>query len=253
MMLLLTYHRILPAAPPENIHVLSYETFARQLKLIVDSGIPVATPTEFGKPRAPGERHRLGLTFDDGYLSDLICADALAVAGMKGIFFVSTAKIGERGYLDTSDIRELDAMGMSIGSHSHEHIRLTTLSPEMARMQARQSKERLEDMLGKPVDDFAFPGGARSKLLTTVVRSAGYRRQYTLAWGLNSAGHATSGVFCRSCIVQGMTDDYFMRLIAGRNNLHRRMHYLLKGTAEHLLSDATYRHLRQRYLTLTRP
>lgn len=247
MTLLLTYHRILPTAPPENVHVLSQQTLARQIELILDSGIAVAAPAEFA---APGEnaRHRLGLTFDDGYLSDLACADMLAAHGMKAIFFISTANIGERGYLDAEDIRELDAMGMTLGSHSHLHVRLTTFDPATAETQIRESKERLENVLGKPVGDFAFPGGACTRLLSTMVRSAGFSRQYTLAWGINTELQMANGAFSRSCVVQGMTDDYFLRLISGRNNVSRKMHYLLKGAAAQMFNETLYRRLRAHYL-----
>lgn len=252
MTLLLTYHLTLPVAPPDNVHILSRETFRRQIELIADSGIPVATPDEFAqagqeRPGQPGN-HRLGLTFDDGFVSDLICAETLAAAGMKGIFFVSTAHIGERGYLDVHGIRELAALGMTIGSHSHEHLRLTLCSNDEARMQARLSRALLEDIVGKPVQDFAYPGGAYNRAISGIVRNAGYTRQYTLAWGVNSQAHAASGVYCRSCIVQGMDDRYFMRLIAGRNNLSRRVHYFVKNAALRLLPEAAYRQLRQRYL-----
>lgn len=247
MTLLLTYHRTLPVAPPDNVHILSREAFRRQIGLIAGSGIAVAAPHEFVQAgRHSG--HRLGLTFDDGFVSDLICAETLASAGMKGIFFVSTAHIGEHGYLDVQGIRELDALGMTIGSHSHEHLRLTRCSDAEVRMQARLSRALLEDILGKPVQDFAYPGGACTRTISGIVCSAGYTRQYTLAWGVNSQANAANGVYCRSCIVQGMDDSYFMRLISGRNNLSRRLHYLLKGAAAQLLPETAYRQLRQRFL-----
>lgn len=249
MTLLLTYHRILPGAPPDNVHVLSQHDFLRQIELIVASRIPVAAPADFSIA-SPRGRHRIGLTFDDGYLSDLACADTLAAHGLKGIFFVSTANIGAHGYLDAEGLRELDAMGMTVGSHSHEHVRLTTLDFAVAAAQVARSKALLEDILGKPVRDFAFPGGACTRRLLETVRAAGFDRQFTLAWGINSRAHAANGVFCRSCVVQGMSDDYFLRLISGRNNLSRKMHYLFKGAASQLLDDATYRRLRERYLGL---
>lgn len=250
MTLLLTYHRLLPTAPLENVHVLAQQEFMRQIDLIAASGIEVAKPAEFGVRH---DRHRLGLTFDDGFASDLICADTLAANGMKGLFFISSANIGERGYLGAEDIRELDAMGMTVGSHSHEHARLTTFDFNKAAIQVRRSKEVLEDVLGKPVHDFAFPGGACTRRLAAAVRNAGFRRQYTLAWGINSGAQATNGLFCRNCVVQGMSDDYFLRLISGRNNLSRKMHYLLKGAAAQFLNETTYRRLRERYLDRARP
>jgi len=252
MTLLLTYHRLLPTAPPENVHVLAQQDFVRQMDVIAASGIAVAKPAEFSE-REAHDRHRLGLTFDDGFLSDLVCADTLAAHGMSGLFFVSSANVGERGYLGAEDIRELDAMGMTIGSHSHEHARLTTYEFDKATAQVKRSKEILEDILGKPVSDFAFPGGACTRGLSAMVRDAGFARQYTLAWGINSAAQVTHGFFCRSCVVQGMTDDYFLRLISGRNNLSRKMHYLFKGAAAQFLNETSYRRLRDRYLDRMRP
>ncbi len=252
MTLLLTYHRIAHAADAENIHVLSQHGFLRQMELIVASGIRVAAPGEFGQVQHDG-RHRIGLTFDDGYLSDLACADTLASHGLKGIFFVSSANIGAPGYLDAEDVRELDAMGMTVGSHSHQHARLTTFGFDEAVAQVRRSKALLEDVLGKPVLDFAYPGGACTRRLAEAVREAGFSRQFTLAWGINSGTDAATGVFRRSCVVQGMSDEYFLRLITGSNDLNRKLHYLLKGAASQLLGDAGYRRLRERYLGFAHP
>jgi len=246
MTLLLTYHRIVPNATVENIHVLSQHAFLRQVELIVSSGIRVAAPADFGDVQYD-DQHRIGLTFDDGYLSDLACADALAAHGIKAIFFVSSANVGAPGYLDVEDLRELDAMGMTVGSHSHQHARLTTFDFAEAVSQVQRSKALLEDALGKPVCDFAFPGGACTRRLSAAVRAAGFSRQFTLAWGINSGTDAATGVFRRSCVVQGMSDEYFLNLISGSNDLDRKMHYMLKSAAS-LLGDTFYRRLRERYL-----
>ena len=67
-------------------------------------------------------------TFDDGNSSDLeIAAPTLAKYGMLGLFFPCTGRIGQKYYLDASDIRILARMGHGIGSHGVDHVRWTSL------------------------------------------------------------------------------------------------------------------------------
>ena len=62
------------------------------------------------------------ITVDDGGVSYYtMMADRLEARGWRGHCFVSTDQIGTRGFLDAAQIRELDARGHVIGSHSASH------------------------------------------------------------------------------------------------------------------------------------
>ena len=62
------------------------------------------------------------LTFDDGGRSALdVVAPVLAEHGLRGEFFVATARLGTAGFLDRRGVEELAAAGHVIGSHSHTH------------------------------------------------------------------------------------------------------------------------------------
>src|SRR5688500_1011395 len=62
------------------------------------------------------------VTVDDGGVSYLtLMADRLEQRGWRGHCFVSTDLIGRRGFLTAAQIRELDARGHVIGSHSASH------------------------------------------------------------------------------------------------------------------------------------
>src|SRR5688572_23374171 len=93
------------------------------------------------------------LTFDDGGVSYYtIVADRLEARGWRGHCFVSTDFIGRPGFLTAAQIRDLDARGHVIGSHSASHpARFSACAfPHMVREWA-DSRLRLEDLLGHGV------------------------------------------------------------------------------------------------------
>src|ERR1044071_9613482 len=75
------------------------------------------------------------ITLDDGGVSyHTVLADRLEARGGRGHCFVSTNQIGTRGFLDAAQIRELDARGHVIGSHSASHpSRFSACRPEQMR------------------------------------------------------------------------------------------------------------------------
>ncbi len=128
------------------------------------------------------------LTFDDGY--DEILANAVPVLkefGAKATMFV----LGDSGMrsnlwdadfvskgvplLTTNSIVQLHKMGFEIGSHSLTHPHLNDLPEDQAWDEVLGSKQILEDLIGNPVDVFAYPFGITSKRLKTLVRAAGYQ------------------------------------------------------------------------------
>jgi peptidoglycan/xylan/chitin deacetylase (PgdA/CDA1 family) len=241
--LLLCYHRVLARPPSDNIHILASTTYERQIGLLAKSGLSVADPKDFGST-APSAGHRIGLTFDDGYKSDLRSAEILARHNMKGLFFISSANIGLPEYMDAAEIRTLVDMGMAIGSHAHFHEHLT---PTSATSQASTSRDILSQVIGKPVDDFAFPGGVCTAETIKLVHQAGYKRVHTLVWGVNGDSDVRSGVLRRNCLVQNMTDDQFMQLITAKNQALRQAFYFAKRAALKLLPHTAYRKLQRWY------
>ena len=105
------------------------------------------------------------LTFDDGGVSFYtIVADRLEASGMHAYCFVTTDCIGRAGFLDASQIRDLDRRGHVIGTHSVSHpTRFNALSPEDMVGEWAISRSRLEDVLGHAVTTGSVPGGYFSK------------------------------------------------------------------------------------------
>jgi peptidoglycan/xylan/chitin deacetylase (PgdA/CDA1 family) len=117
----------------------------------------------------PG-RHLL-LTFDDGGKSALRVAEELCRRRWRGHFFISTRLIGNRTFLDASEIRYLRSCGHVVGSHSHTHPDIyRELNWEHMVVEWQQSCDILAQLLGEPCEVAAVPGGEISR---TVLRSAG--------------------------------------------------------------------------------
>ncbi len=61
--------------------------------------------------------------------------------------------------LTDAQLKQLADAGHEIGGHTVDHTVLTTLSPEGARAQVQQGRDRLEALLNRPVHSFAYPNG----------------------------------------------------------------------------------------------
>jgi peptidoglycan/xylan/chitin deacetylase (PgdA/CDA1 family) len=105
------------------------------------------------------------LTFDDGGKGAIVeAAPRLEKRGMRGVFFVTTDRIGDTAFLTEEDLRELDARGHFVGSHSATHPqRFSYLTPAEMDSEWRRSTERLARILGKPVRIASVPGGYYSE------------------------------------------------------------------------------------------
>ena len=120
------------------------------------------------------------LTFDDGGSSAVATAAVLEARGWRGVFFVTTSRIGSRGFLDEAGIRALVARGHVVGSHSHSHpTYMGRLSAAEIRQEWLESRAALRDILGEPPDTASVPGGFLSRDVVREAAAAGYRALMT--------------------------------------------------------------------------
>ena len=180
---ILVYHSVMPHHPGQTAEqrVLDVDdsVFVRQLRYLVDGGYHVVS---FGalvdalEGRDTLPKRAVVLTFDDGWENQYHHAfPILRRFGMTATFFVFTTPIGTDGKLMTWDqLRELQAAGMTIGSHTRTHPILpdyhAALHNEIA-----MSREDIKDHLGRAPDFFAYPFGAWDAESAAWARKAGYR------------------------------------------------------------------------------
>ena len=83
-----------------------------------------------------------------------------------------------RVMLTYDEVREMKALGMTIGSHTMTHPNLPNAGAEDARRELSQSKARLEQELNGPVTMFSYPNGGAERYMTAeiaaIVRDVGF-------------------------------------------------------------------------------
>lgn len=91
-----------------------------------------------------------------------------------------------------AQLRHLHANGMEIGAHTVNHPILANLDAEGARIEIRNSKRRLEEILEAPVTLFAYPNGKPhvdyKPEHVAMVRELGFEAAFSTAWGVAHAG-----------------------------------------------------------------
>lgn len=128
------------------------------------------------------------ITFDDGF--DNVFRNALPilqehgftatnyfVANQIGGFNLWDQKIGvaRADCMGVAEMREWAALGHEVGSHTLDHINLSTANDTDAEVQIRQSREKIEDLLGQEVISFAYPYGGETARTREIVAQAGYK------------------------------------------------------------------------------
>lgn len=162
-------------------YTVPFESFKKQLDLLCSLKNVTLSNLLY-----PTEGFTYSLTFDDGYKSILYIAEELAKRYIKGTFFIIKNKsINDNKYLDTKEIKELDSLGMEIGSHSCTHRHLNRLSEKEMLSEIHDSKLFLEDILSKPINSIAFPGGHFGKREINACLAEGYLLNRTVITGLN--------------------------------------------------------------------
>lgn len=189
------YHSVsLGSGVPDWPWALSAQRFRAHLDLLADGDWTTVTVRDLLDRRSIATPRTIAITFDDGYSDNLVACKELCQHGMKGTWFVVSGSIGGKpswaedggpheSLLSVNELREMHASGMEIGSHSVNHVRLTTLDDAQLRREVVDSKQALEDAIGAEVVSFAYPYGDWDTRCAEAVREAGYRFACTTATG----------------------------------------------------------------------
>ena len=199
---------VLTAAPPEGFPILEYhmvtenphsdakpyvvppEDFAEQLDYLAEEGYTTITPQDYARARKGKQQlpeKPIILSFDDGYEDNWrVVLPMLEERGMKAVFYMVTNSIGKPGYLTWDNLFDMERRGMEIGSHTANHLPLTTLSPEKQREELRLSKLMLEWKGMKTIYSFSYPNGSYNAGVVTMLAEEEYLTAVTGEAGLNT-------------------------------------------------------------------
>ncbi len=191
------------------------EDFRRQLDFMIGQGDFIGLDDAVAMLAAgdPIDGRYFCVTFDDGFKNWITNAVPILVdCHAPAAFFVVTRYIGtsleddrdlllgfyEGGdllmeFLDWDDCREMADAGMTIGSHTMNHVHLAQLDEAGAEAELRESKEAIEAELGRACDHFCCPFGRENIDYLPgrdpdMARRAGYKSFLTTDRGKAEAG-----------------------------------------------------------------
>ena len=199
---------ILTATPPSGFPILEYhmvteeprpgaeryvvlpEDFAAQLDYLTAEGYTTITPQDYARARKGKQQlpeKPVILSFDDGYEDNYrVILPMLEERGMKAVFYVVTNDIGLPGYMTWDNLFDMERHGMEIGSHTANHIPLTTLPTEKQREELHLSKLMLEWKGLKTIYSFSYPTGAYDAGVVAMLAEEDYLTAVTGEAGLNN-------------------------------------------------------------------
>ncbi len=158
----------------------------------------------------------IGITFDDGFISDYIIAyPILKQFGIQGTFFVNVKNIGLPGYCNMGQLSEMAKNGMKICSHGLRHKYLIQMTKNEAYQEMYESKLRLEDALSLEIDGYAPVGGHYKKWMVAAAEKIGYKLFATMIPGISNFYSNKFNIIKRNHIKRDYEQDYINKIISG--------------------------------------
>ena len=115
------------------------------------------------------------ITFDDGNLDNYATAfPIMKKYGYIGVIYVVDNYIGADKYMSVYQIKEMARAGWEVGSHSGNHLDLTTIEMQRQKYEIVDSREFLEKKLGLPILTFAHPYGLSNHGVINYAELSGY-------------------------------------------------------------------------------
>ncbi|HEY6378948.1 MAG TPA: polysaccharide deacetylase family protein [Candidatus Dormibacteraeota bacterium] len=137
---------------------------------------------------APLPTHPVVLTFDDGYADFATAAVPILLAhNMTATDFVVPGFLGRSSYMTTEQVLLAEDAGMSIGAHTMHHVALAHVAPAKAAVEITGSRTFLQQLLGEPVADFAYPYGDFNGTVEQLVAKAGFSDGFTTISGTHQS------------------------------------------------------------------
>jgi peptidoglycan/xylan/chitin deacetylase (PgdA/CDA1 family) len=184
----LMYHSVSAVDGPLRALAVPPKRLAEQLGALAAAGYRLVGLSEALDLLAAGSTDPVvAVTFDDGYRDFLTeGVPALDATGAGATLYASVGHLGGHAdwlgrsaadfgpMLTWSELAEVAAAGVEIGSHGLIHHPLDVLPPAQLREEIIRSRDELEQRLQRPVRSFAYPHGYNTRRVRDAVAEAGH-------------------------------------------------------------------------------
>lgn len=184
------YHQVTPADHPSfNRHLsVTVERFEEQVSYLKRQGFTFTTVAQLLSDKNldfKSKRYAV-LTFDDIFA----CFHTYALPMLKKLdvpataYVIGNSLLGKPYHdldpaglepLSPTQIQELMAAGIEIGSHAMSHREMTSLTDEEAFRELKESHDLIKDRTGYSKVNFCFPSGSHSLRHLPMLKEIGYR------------------------------------------------------------------------------
>ena len=167
--------------PSTNI---SMDIFKKHVELILDANLTFYHPKDFENEfDIPKKEKKILLTVDDAFQSFYDNAwPYLEKNQIPFVLFVSTEPVGNKGYMDWEQIKEIERSEFGvIGHHSHSHDYLIDKSQEVFLDDIKSSNQIFKEKLGYVPTLFSYPFGEYSGFMRDYIS-----RNFKIAFGQHS-------------------------------------------------------------------
>jgi peptidoglycan/xylan/chitin deacetylase (PgdA/CDA1 family) len=176
-LVILYYHRVAKKEEVKNTEDINMYTdidnFCDQMRFLKENCHPVSEEEVSIFLKAGGfPDYPVWVTFDDGWKDNYTNAlPILKKYSIPATFFVTTGYVNKTvmpektfdndAFMNWQEIKEVSEAGISIGAHTVSHRILSGLSGKELEEEIIESKNEIEQRLGKRVISFAYPAGRR--------------------------------------------------------------------------------------------
>ena len=166
------------------------DTLTSQIETLKNAGYIFINTSDLanvlsGKAELP--RKPVILTFDDGYMdfyTDVF--PILKEENVKAVEYVIPDFLNRPNFMFTFQLREIAKSSLvEIGAHTMDHVWLKGVSRKTAQFEIAQSRKVLQDLLGLPINSFAYPYGAFDQQAIDIVKDAGLTNAVSTVTGIN--------------------------------------------------------------------
>jgi peptidoglycan/xylan/chitin deacetylase (PgdA/CDA1 family) len=112
----------------------------------------------------------ISFAWDDGSFEDLKMMDLSLNYNIPAIFFIPVTN-SERSVIPKSEVKAIAGNGFEIGAHTYSHSYLTYLPLTKADMELTSGRDFYEQLLGKEIQHFCFPGGKYNYKLVAMAKN----------------------------------------------------------------------------------
>ncbi|MGQ9008609.1 polysaccharide deacetylase family protein [Bacillus stercoris] len=164
--------------------------FEAHMKWLHDNGYQTLTPKEaylmLTQDKKPSEKCVL-ITFDDGYTDNYQDAyPVLKKYGMKATIFMIGKSIGHKHHLTEDQMKEMTQHGISIESHTIDHLELNGLTPQRQQSEMADSKKLFDHMFHQQTTIISYPVGRYNEETLKAAEKTGYQMGVTTEPGAAS-------------------------------------------------------------------